>query len=36
MPTVEGFTPGMLWTTVYGLLALCLLFMIGYRVYDIN
>lgn len=34
MPTVEGFTPGMLWTTVYGLLALCLLFMIGYRVYD--
>ena len=34
MPTVEGFTPGVLWTTIYGLVALCLLFMIGYRVYD--
>lgn len=34
MPTVPEFTPGMLWTTIYGLLALCLLFMIGYKVYD--
>lgn len=34
MPTVEKFTPDMLWTTIYGLLALCLLFMIVYKVYD--
>lgn len=34
MPTVEGFTPAVLWTTIYGLLALCLLFMIVYKVYD--
>ena len=34
MPTVEHFTPDMLWTTIYGLLALCLLFMIVYKVYD--
>lgn len=34
MPTVEGFTPTVLWTTLYGLLALCLLFMIVYKVYD--
>ena len=34
MPTVEGFTPNVLWTTMYGMLALCLLFMIVYKVYD--
>ena len=34
MPTVEGLTPSVLWTTVYGFLALCLLFIIVYRVYD--
>lgn len=34
MPTVEGFTPAVLWTTIYGLLALCILFMVVYKVYD--
>lgn len=34
MPTVEGFTPEVAWTTLYGFLALCLLFLIGFRVYD--
>ena len=34
MPTVEGLTPSVLWTTVYGLIALCLLFIIVYKVYD--
>ena len=34
MPTVENFTPAVLWTTIYGMLALCILFMIGYKVYD--
>jgi len=34
LPTVENFTPQVLWTTIYGMLALCLLFMIGYKVYD--
>lgn len=34
MPTVEGFTPSVLWTTIYGLLALCILFMVVYKVYD--
>ena len=34
MPTVENFTPAVLWTTLYGLFALCLLFMIVYKVYD--
>lgn len=34
MPTVENLTPQVLWTTLYGLLALCLLFMIGYKVYE--
>ena len=34
MPTVENFTPTILWTTIYGLLALGLLFLIGYKVYD--
>ena len=34
MPTVENFTPEILWTTIYGLLAIGLLFLIGYRVYD--
>jgi hypothetical protein len=34
LPTVENFTPQVLWTTIYGMLALCLLFMIVYKVYD--
>lgn len=34
MPTVEGFSPEVAWTTLYGLVALGLLFLIGYRVYD--
>ena len=34
MPTVEGFTPEIAWTTLYGFLALCLIFLIGFRVYD--
>ena len=34
MPTVEGFTPSVLWTTLYGFIAICLLFLIGFRVYD--
>lgn len=34
MPTVENLTPQVLWTTIYGLLALCLLFMVAYKVYD--
>ena len=34
MPTVENLTPTVLWTTIYGLIGICLLFMIMYRVYD--
>lgn len=34
MPTVEGFTPAIAWYTLYGFFAVCLLFLIGYRVYD--
>ena len=34
MPTVEGFTPSVLWTTLYGFIAVCLLFLIAFRVYD--
>lgn len=34
MPTVEGFTPQIAWNTLYGFFALCLLFLIGFRVYD--
>lgn len=34
MPTVEGFTPQVLWTTIYGMLALCILFMVVYKVYE--
>lgn len=34
MPTVEGFTPEIAWTTLYGFFALCLLFLIVFRVYD--
>jgi len=34
MPTVEGLTPTIVWTTIYGLVALGLLFLIVYRVYD--
>ena len=34
MPTVEKLTPTVLWTTLYGILALCLLFMVVYKVYD--
>lgn len=34
MPTVENLTPTVLWTTIYGLIGICLLFMIVYKVYD--
>ena len=34
MPTVEGFTPAVAWTTLYGIVALGLLFLIGFKVYD--
>lgn len=34
MPTVEGFTPSVFWTTLYGIFAAGLLFLIGFRVYD--
>lgn len=34
MPTVEGFTPEVAWTTIYGIVAMGLLFLIGYKVYD--
>lgn len=34
MPTVEGLTPEMIWYTLYGLFAIGLLFLIGFRVYD--
>lgn len=34
MPTVEGFTPQIAWTTLYGVIAVCLLFLIVYKVYD--
>ena len=34
MPTVEGFTPQILWTTLWGVFAICLLFLIIFKVYD--
>lgn len=34
MPNVENLTPAVLWTTLYGIFALCVLFMIVYKVYD--
>lgn len=34
MQPIEGLTPGTLWTTIYGLIAICLIFMIVYNVYD--
>lgn len=34
MPGVEALTPGIIWTMIYGLLALCVLFMIVYKVYE--
>ena len=34
MPTVEGLTPQLMWYTLYGFFAVCLLFLIGFRVYD--
>lgn len=34
MPTVEGFTPQIAWEAIYGFFALCLLFLIVFRVYD--
>jgi hypothetical protein len=34
MPTVEGLTPSVVWTTIYGIIGLCLLFMIIYKVFD--
>lgn len=34
MPTVENFTPELLWATIYGVIGLCILFMVVYKVYD--
>lgn len=34
MPTVEGLTPTVLWTTLYGFISLCILFIVVYKVYD--
>lgn len=34
MPTVEGFTPQMFWTTIGGVLVICSLFLIVFKVYD--
>ena len=34
MPTVEGLSPTILWYMMYGLFAMGLLFLIGFRVYD--
>jgi len=34
MPTVEGLSPQILWYTLYGFFAICLLFLIVYRVYE--
>jgi len=34
MPTVEGLSPKILWYMLYGLFAMGLLFLIGFRVYD--
>jgi len=34
MPTVEGLTPQIMWYTLYGIFAVALLFLIGFRVYD--
>ena len=34
MPSVEGLTPQIMWYTLYGFFAVCLLFLIGFRVYD--
>lgn len=34
MPTIEGLTPSVLWTTIYGILAICAVFLVAYKVYD--
>ena len=34
LPTVEQFTPDVMWTTMFGVIALGLLFLIGFKVYD--
>ena len=34
MPTVEGFTPQIMWTTIWGVFAFLLLFLIVFKVYD--
>lgn len=34
MPGVEGFTPSVFWTTLYGLFAFCILFILCYNVYN--
>lgn len=34
MPTVDGLTPEIIWYFFYGLFAVGLLFLIGFRVYD--
>lgn len=34
LPTVEAFTPAVLWTTIYGFIALGLIFLIFFKVYE--
>lgn len=34
MQTIEGLTPSVLWTTVYGVIAICAVFLVVYKVYD--
>ncbi len=34
VPAIEGITPNDLWTTIYTILALCVLFMVVYKVFD--
>ena len=34
VPAIEGITPNDLWTTIYTILALCVLFIVVYKVFD--
>lgn len=34
MPEIQGLTPQVLWVTVYGIVGICVLFMVLYKVYD--
>jgi len=34
MPEIQGVSPNVLWTTIYGLVGLGLIFMVGYNVYN--